>query len=176
MQLTLLSQKTVHQIAVFAAGTEAALQQLREGAQSRQRVAQLMDQQAQLLLLILQAGGQTPPLMVEQQRLGEAEGHGLQALTQRLRPVAARALHLQGAQQPLAVAQRQPAPLLGRLAQTAVLLDRRQAAPVPGPLTDGQQRRRPVGRLMGHVDHQRTHLRTVGELVELVGQEAEKPL
>ncbi len=74
--------------------------------------------------------------MIEQQRLGEAERHGLQALPQRFGPVAAKTFHLHGAQQTLAMAQRQPAPLIGRLAQAAVLIDGRQAAAIDGPLAD----------------------------------------
>ncbi len=46
VQLTLLGQQPIDQFMVFAAGTEAALQQLREGAQRRQRIAQLMHEQA----------------------------------------------------------------------------------------------------------------------------------
>ena len=110
VELAFLRQQTFHQGAVVAVLGEPLAQQMAEGAQGRQRIAQLMHQQAQLFILAVQAPLQPPLLQVEAERFGEAERHRLEALPQRLGPVAMAGFHLQGSEQQLLVAQRQPAP------------------------------------------------------------------
>ena len=86
LQLPLLGEQPLHQGAVVAVLLQAAQQQVAEGAQGGERIAELVHQQAQLLLLEREAMAQALPLPIQPQGLGQSQSHRLEPLAQRLGP------------------------------------------------------------------------------------------
>jgi len=87
IQLRLLLKQVLHQGAMAAVRVEASEQQLGVGAQGRQRIAELMHQQMQLLPLGFELVEQAPAFQVKAQALGQGCGTGLKAPVQAWVPV-----------------------------------------------------------------------------------------
>ena len=79
---------------VFAVLVQTAQQQVPEGAQGGEGVAQLMHQKPQMFFAGQQAGLESLPLAVDPQGLSEGQGHGLEALAQAFGPNGAQGFHL----------------------------------------------------------------------------------
>ena len=92
-------QQVVHQAEVGLIAIEAAPQQLAKGAQGRQRIAQLMHQQAQLVLPAGEFPAQLLLIHIQPQRFGEAAGGGFEARFQDGGPGQLVRIHPQGPQQ-----------------------------------------------------------------------------
>ena len=109
VELPLLGQQVFHQRPVEWIPFQPTQKQLAEGAQGGQRVAELVHEQLQLVVLLGQGAAEPLLLQVQAQGLGEAAGRGLQALGQGLGPGPHPAVHPQGADQLGPIAQGQPA-------------------------------------------------------------------
>ena len=106
VELALLGEQPFDQGFVLVVVVHALEQQLAEGAQRRQGIAQLVHQHIQLFTLALQLLAQALLFEIEAERLGEAARHRLQPLAERVRPGHHLGFHLDGPQQHLLVAQR----------------------------------------------------------------------
>jgi hypothetical protein len=98
VELLFLIEQTLDQGAAIGVLVQAAQQEVPEGAQGREGVAQLMHQKPQMFFAGQQAGLESLPLDVDPQGLGEGKGHGLEALAQAFGPNSAQGFHLQGPQ------------------------------------------------------------------------------
>ena len=99
IDLVLLAQQVVHQRLVGAVAFEATPEQLPKGAQGGQGIAQLVDQQLQLVI----PEGQLPPepllLQIELERFCEAERGGFESIAEGRRPGPAVRINPQGSEQ-----------------------------------------------------------------------------
>jgi hypothetical protein len=105
VELPLLRQQVFHQGTVERIPLQTAQQQLAEGAQGRERVAQLMHQQPELVVLLGQGAAEPLLFEVQAEGLGEAAGRGLEPVCQGLGPGPLAAVHPQGAHQLGTIAQ-----------------------------------------------------------------------
>ena len=99
IDLVLLAQQVVHQRLVGAVALEATPEQLPKGAQGGQGIAQLVDQQLQLVI----PEGELPPepllLQIELERFCEAERGGFESIAEGRRPGPAVRINPQGSEQ-----------------------------------------------------------------------------
>ena len=176
LHLLFLLQQVLHQFTVAVAGLEPAQQQLAEGAQGGQGIAQLMHEHAQLVLLVLEGMVQPLALQIETEGLGEAQHCGLQPVVEIGGPGQGPGFHLDGPQQDALVPQGQPAALLGRDAQRAVSPYGWQCPAAARPLPHRHQGWGGAIARFGQVDHKGLQILAVAELIELALHQSQKPL
>jgi hypothetical protein len=95
VELAFLGQQSFHQAATVAVVFQAPQQQMAEGTDGGQGIAQLMHQQPQLFLLGFHASLQALLLQIKAQGFRQADGHPLKPLLQKRRPGGSSGFHLQ---------------------------------------------------------------------------------